>query len=176
MSRAPHPDSRSILILTNATVKAVQDYDYMVHSSKLPLDPFLVTGERNIDAFVIHSIMGDLQDSKLDPILVDGPWETESNQPIGGTRTQNVAKNWIKGIKERIIMATLGGFFLVGPMWLMVLYNKPYTSLISTTVLVVVFGLMMVWFLERPMDVMSATAAYAAVLVVFVGLANGTSN
>jgi len=34
------------------------------------------------------------------------------------------------------------------------------------------FGVLMARVLERPFDVMSATAAYAAVLVVFVGTAN----
>ena len=69
-----------------------------------------------------------------------------------------------------------GGVFLVGPMWLMVLQNELYTTLISTTGFVFGFGLVLslvptfVDGAKVGLDtVMSATAAYAAVLVVFVG-------
>jgi hypothetical protein len=67
-------------------------------------------------------------------------------------------------------MAVLGGVFLLVPMWLMVLHRTRYTALVSTTVFVAFFGLVMVRFLEKEMEVLSVTAAYAAVLVVFVGL------
>lgn len=71
----------------------------------------------------------------------------------------------------------VGGIFLIAPMWLMALHNTLYTSLIATTVCVALFGLLMASVLEKPTDVMSSTAAYAAVLVVFVGLttSNNTS-
>ncbi|RYP70499.1 hypothetical protein DL771_005436 [Monosporascus sp. 5C6A] len=155
-------------------IKAVQDYDYMVNCSQLQRDPFLVSGERKIDSYVIHSIMDDLRkDDFGPPIPVDSPWEA-GNQPIGGTRNDNVAKSWINGFKERIVIAAVAGLFLIGPMWLMVLRNTLYTSLGSTTGFVTAFGIVMAWFLEKPKEVMSGTAAYAAVLVVFVGLANRT--
>ncbi|KAI1372342.1 hypothetical protein F4677DRAFT_456589 [Hypoxylon crocopeplum] len=138
------------------------DYDYMVN----------FTGERKIDSFVINSILGDvLQGDSGPPIPVDGPWE-DDNQPIGGTRNDNVTKSWAKGFRERIVIAAVAGLFLIGPMWLMVLHNTLYTSLGSTTGFVAAFGMVMAWFLEKPKEVMSGTAAYAAVLVVFVGLAH----
>ncbi len=71
---------------------------------------------------------------------------------------------------HRLWIAAFGGIFLVGPMWLMVLHHTRYTSLISTTVAVVLFGLIMAYKLEKESDVLSSTAAYAAVLVVFVGV------
>jgi hypothetical protein len=52
----------------------------------------------------------------------------------------------------------------------MVMHKTHYTALASTTVFVSVFGLMMALVLDKLMDVLSSTAAYAAVLVVFVGL------
>ena len=62
-------------------------------------------------------------------------------------------------------------------MWLMVLwFNTLYTSLIATTLFVALFGLLMASVLEKPIDVMSSTAAYAAVLVVFVGLTTSKSS
>ncbi|RYP51521.1 hypothetical protein DL768_003163 [Monosporascus sp. mg162] len=153
-------------------IKAVQDYDYMINCSQLRRDPFLVSGERKIDSYVIHSIVDDLRkDGFKHPIPVDGPWEADS-QPIGGTRNDNVAKSWINGFKKRIAMAAVAGLFLIGPMWLMVLHNTLYTSLGSTTGFVTAFGIIMALYSEKPKEVMSGTAAYAAVLVVFVGLAN----
>ncbi|CAJ2504198.1 Uu.00g115920.m01.CDS01 [Anthostomella pinea] len=154
-----------------AYIKAIQDYDYMVTCSQRPRDPFLVTGERKIDSYVIHSILrGSLNGGFGRPIPVDNPWEND-NQPIGGTRNATLAKSWIDGFKERLIIATVAGFFLIGPMWLMVLHDTLYTTLGSTTAFVTAFGIAMAWFLDKPKEVMSGTAAYAAVLVVFVGLA-----
>lgn len=67
-------------------------------------------------------------------------------------------------------MAFVGGAFLIGPMLLMVLHQGKVTSLVNTSVCVFAFGLVMAAFLEKPFDVLSATAAYATVLVVFVGM------
>jgi hypothetical protein len=83
---------------------------------------------------------------------------------------------------QRLGVAVLGGVFLVGPMWLMVLQNELYTTLISTTAFV--FGFELVLSLVPTFvdgakvgldTVMSATAAYAAVLVVFVGTTTPTT-
>jgi hypothetical protein len=152
----------------------MQDYDYMMQCSQLLRDPFLVTGERYIDDYVIKTTLGDTPLGDLDEIQVIGPWE-DDNAPIGGTRHENMTKSWSKGFRERIIMAAVGGIFLLGPMWLMVMHNTRYTALVSTTVLVTVFGLLMAWFLDKRMDVLSSTAAYAAVLVVLVGLSTTSS-
>ena len=68
-----------------------------------------------------------------------------------------------------MLMALVGGLFLIGPMLIMVTVNTLVASLVVTSACVVLFGLVMAWRLEKPFDVLSATAAYAAVLVVFVG-------
>lgn len=146
-----------------------------LHSVRLR-DDFLVTGERFIDGYVLHSLLDKdaAKDDKLRaarPIPVPGPWESASI-PIGGTRSENRAKSELAQLRDRVVMALLGGVFLVGPMWLMMLHRTLYTCLVATTVCVVLFGLVMAWLLERPMEVLSGTAAYAAVLVVFVGLNN----
>jgi len=43
--------------------------------------------------------------------------------------------------------------------------------LITTTALVVVFGTILAWRMEKPAYVLAATLAYTAVLVVYLGLA-----
>ena len=153
--------------------KALQEYDYMTQCSSAQRDSFLVSGERKIDDYVMREVVGVTADpikGSDEPIPVVGPWE-EDNQPVGGTRNENVKKSWVRNFEHRLVMAAIGGTFLVGPMWLMVLHNTLYTVLASTTVFVFACGFLMSMFLEKPMEVLSCTAAYAAVLVVFVGLA-----
>jgi len=71
-------------------------------------------------------------------------------------------------------MAVFGSAFLIGPMLIMVLYPSRTTSLVTTTVSVVLFAMLVAALLEDKNDVLNATAAYTAVLVVFVGTSTGT--
>ncbi|KAH6648869.1 hypothetical protein BKA67DRAFT_375180 [Truncatella angustata] len=150
----------------------IQDYEFMMSGSSATRDPFLASGERYVDDWVIRRALNGVHLGKLQaPIVVPAPWNTSKDSlPIGEIRSQHAAQVLVKGFQERLLMATLGGFFLVGPMWLMVKLNDQTTSLITTTVFVVAFGLLMASTLDKPKEVMSSTAAYAAVLVVFVGL------
>ncbi|KAH9907736.1 hypothetical protein F4778DRAFT_445296 [Xylariomycetidae sp. FL2044] len=162
--------------------RAYQDYEYMIQCSRMPRDPFHVTGERKTDAYVIDTTLQKmnihLEHKDLpahEPIMVRGPWE-EDWLPIGGPRDLNLAWAWKAGFKKRIVTAAMGGLFLIGPMWLMVLRNGLYTNLLAATVFVSAFGVLMAWQVDQPKEVMSNTAAYAAVLVVFVGLTNTGSD
>jgi hypothetical protein len=138
-------------------------------------DPFLATGERFIDMMAIYRAMQSVSKKfyKTEFEIIDsiGPWKwSEDSAAIGGTRHKSVESSETRSFYKRLGIATLGGVFLLAPMWLMVLHHTLYTALVSTTVSVVVFGLVMAWFLENVSDVALSTAAYAAVLVVFVGL------
>ncbi|KIW11618.1 hypothetical protein PV08_10920 [Exophiala spinifera] len=155
-------------------VQALQDYEYMGKYIWPPGDPFYVTGERFVDRCMLQVAMRG-KENEADPLhwaTSMGKWETAGIRPvpIGGTRDENYRQGWIRGLRQRVGMAGVGGIFLIVPMWLMVLHNTLYTALVSTTVFVVIFGLFMALVLDKLMDVMSGTAAYAAVLVVFVGL------
>lgn len=166
-------------MLSYLTVQALQDYDYMGKHTRLSKDPFYVTGERFIERCMLHAAMKN-RENDIDPLQYSdsvGEWEKEGIQPvsIGGTRDRNFHQAWVKDFRKRIGVAMVGGIFLIAPMWLMVLHNTLYTSLIATTVCVALFGLLMASVLEKPIDVMSSTAAYAAVLVVFVGLTTSKS-
>lgn len=157
-----------------ATVQALQDYDYMCQHIWQPNDPFYVTGERFVERMMMQSAMRDMENEadRLHEAESALRWETAGDlpSPIGGTRDGNFWEVWWKSFRQRVGVAAVGGIFLIAPMWLMVLHNTLYTTLVSTTVFVVVFGLLMALCLDKMMEVMSATAAYAAVLVVFVGL------
>lgn len=72
---------------------------------------------------------------------------------------------------ERLLLGGFGGLMLIGPMLLMVLKYSRNTTLITTSVATVLFTLVLATFARgmEGKDVLAAVAAYAAVLVVFVG-------
>lgn len=162
------------------TVEALRDYDYISKPKSGVIDPFIETGERFIDRLVLQGAMRDKEDER-DPLPWDKPlfkWET-GNQLNKQRKLRNLLvtlsdkrfrRAWIRAFRKRFCVATAGGIFLIVPMWLMVLHRTLYTALISTTIFVTIFGLIMALFLDRSKDVLSSTAAYSAVLVVFVGL------
>lgn len=144
-------------------------------------DPFIVTGERAIDRLMLQVAMRN-KENEADPLRWEKSilsWEALNIEPapVGGTRDGNLRQSWAKAFRQRLGVAAVGGILLIAPMWLMVLHRTLYTALVSTSVFVSIFGLMMALFLEGLKDVLSSTAAYAAVLVVFVGLTvpNNTS-
>ncbi|KAK2779150.1 hypothetical protein CKAH01_11409 [Colletotrichum kahawae] len=141
----------------------------MENRSKSNRDPFLATGEYNVDNYVLNCNIDSVLANEITTYAKSiRSWDMnpdESSEPITGTRGSN-------GFKERIVIAAAGGAFLVGPMWIMVLNGGLYTSLISTTAFVAAFGVLMAYFLNEAKDVLASTAAYAAVLVVFVGTNN----
>ncbi|GKT41042.1 uncharacterized protein ColSpa_01223 [Colletotrichum spaethianum] len=93
----------------------------------------------------------------------------------GGTRSMRIKDDGFQAYTEKVGMALVGGVFLIAPMLIMVLHPGLVTSLVTTSVCVFAFSLVMSLpvFLKAPFDVLSATAAYAAVLVVFIGTGGG---
>ena len=73
-------------------------------------------------------------------------------------------------------MAVFGGATLIVPMLIMVLDQRRVTTLLTTSAFTLGIGLILAFWLEdaSSKDIIAATAAYAAVLVVFVG--SGTVN
>jgi hypothetical protein len=162
--------------MTSQTVApAMRDYGYVHTCVQRRKDPFIVTSKRQIDNLVFRSVL-----SKIDPSLrpthsqvlekktLLNPLESK-NEPIGSTRLKAFEAACLKNFVSNFGMAAVGGGFFVAPMWLMVLHNTVYTTLASTTVCVSLFRVVMIWRLAGPIGVLSITAAYAAVLVVFVG-------
>lgn len=92
----------------------------------------------------------------------------------GATRSEANKKDKAQEYTKRVLMAVIGGGFLIGPMLVMVLHRGLVTSLVTTSVCVFAFGLVMCRFVDEPLQILSNTAAYAAVLVVFIGTGGGT--
>ncbi len=106
------------------------------------------------DQMVFH------HEDHLMPELPGGPWDYPS-----ASRTR----------KERYALAVLGGLILNAPMILMVLVPGIVTSLVTVPVCTMIFAVATAYFspTKLPLELLAATAAYAAVLVVFV---SGTSS
>ncbi|EGO55862.1 hypothetical protein NEUTE1DRAFT_47895 [Neurospora tetrasperma FGSC 2508] len=102
-----------------------------------------------------------------------GPWETgdgtssrKSASALVNTRTASAKiAFW-----ERVGAAVIGGAFLIGPMWILALERNLFVHLGVATACVTAFGLSCSFYLKTVDGVFAATLAYAAVIMVFVGV------
>lgn len=78
---------------------------------------------------------------------------------------------------SRLLMALCGGLALVGPMLVMILHPTKLTTILTTSCCVVAAAVLLAVFMvdSQAKDVLACTAAYAAVLVVFVGAGGGSA-
>ncbi|CZT11922.1 uncharacterized protein RAG0_15922 [Rhynchosporium agropyri] len=77
----------------------------------------------------------------------------------------------------RLCMAVFGGLALFAPMLIMTLHEGKTTSLVTISVFVFVVAITLAWRMKdaQAKDIIGATAAYHAVLVVFVGTITNTT-
>lgn len=179
---------------------ALRDWDFMKQCAlRGKRDPYIVTTEKVDDSILIQEFMmnlNDERDRRFDQIRDDDAYDqpvTKLEQDLeflsdplsrpadkaklelfAGSRNMMNRQDIIKAFLERISMALLGGAFLIAPMLIMVLHDTRLTALFTSSAFVVSFGVAISFYLDKPFDVLSGTAAYAAVLVVFVGT-NGTN-
>jgi hypothetical protein len=61
-------------------------------------------------------------------------------------------------------------------MLIMILHPSKLTNLLTTSMFIIAVGLAIGWFMDgaEPKDIVSNTVAYAALLVVFVGVGNSS--
>ncbi|KAK0668355.1 hypothetical protein QBC41DRAFT_321958 [Cercophora samala] len=81
-----------------------------------------------------------------------------------------------KMLWQRFSMALGGGLALIGPMLIMVRNPTGDVAIITTSCCVLGVAVILAFFMNdsQPKDVVACTAAYAAVLVVFVGAGGGS--
>lgn len=89
----------------------------------------------------------------------------------GRNHTLDTRQRLNEGLLHRVRMALFGGVVVVAPMLIMSLHRTLLTTLLTTSLFVLVVGLVLAWSMDsaQPKDILMATAAYAAILVVFVG-------
>ncbi|OTA56869.1 hypothetical protein K449DRAFT_335950 [Hypoxylon sp. EC38] len=148
-------------------VQALQDHEYMVKFSESKKDPFIVTAHRFADHILMRNAMNipEARPKELPAFNFPGR-SSDDLTPITIPRS----KATFRGFMARIGIAAVGCLFLIVPMWIMVLHNTLWTGLVTTTAFVAAFGLLMAYVLSESAHVLSSSAAYAAVLVVFTGL------
>lgn len=80
-----------------------------------------------------------------------------------------------RALLSRALAALVGGLAVVVPMLIMVLHPTKATAIWTSSCFVVVVALCLAFLMtdSQPKDVVACTAAYAAVLIVFVGAAMG---
>lgn len=125
-------------------------------------DPFLITGQRKLDRDLLGRVMENMKRPTGRSKLVL-KWETRRISPVATRGDNRFGK-----LLMRACVAAVGAAFLIAPMWLCILTLDTRQALWTTTNFVAVFGIMMAFILHDHIAVLSATAAYAAVLVVFV--------
>lgn len=142
-------------------------------------DPFLIT-TRTRPGFML------LREHNMIPVPTDPPgwlrrveknidedqeWDRSRCILPGGSRSQRQEFIERKGLVERLTMGIAGGTAMIVPMLIMVLHKDLLTTLLVTSVSTLAFaGLLAIGGQGLKGDtVLAAVAAYAAVLVVFVG-------
>jgi hypothetical protein len=99
------------------------------------------------------------------PLDLGDPWLP------GGSRSSAQIQIRSRNVYERFMWAVLGGLALVGPMLLMVLHKDLVTTLTVSSVATLAFALCAATLTDKTsLELTGATAGYAAVLVVFVGV------
>lgn len=132
-------------------------------------DPFILRTSRTLDRDV-------LKDAGLVPghLLPSGqlPLAEDAQDPQLRTRGRNINNEIARSRSRvsRVLLAAAGGLSLIGPMLIMANVLGKVASLVTTCVSMLIFVIFIAFFTELgPNEVLGTTAAYAAVLVVFVG-------
>ncbi|KAF3074906.1 hypothetical protein CFAM422_002666 [Trichoderma lentiforme] len=139
-----------------------------------PDDPFIASSARVHDDIYLKSAitLHGKEAADIAPVetaISTGPWEDrhrQSAKSIANTRGETQKKAFLSRIGGTVV----GGAFLIFPMWLMVLKQEIYLSLGVTTSCAAAFGLLMALSIGSLDAVFAAIFAYAAILMVFVGV------
>lgn len=145
-------------------------------------DPFLITTEDRL-SFILMEREGLFRHPGLTDREIrrstnrhrqkSTAWDPESNMLPGESRTVMGQQNQVRLFFERLTLGVFGGLAIIAPMLIMALTNSLLVSLIVTSVATIVFAMLLA--LPRlggsmnGQTVLASVAAYAAILVVFIG-------
>lgn len=172
----------------------------MAKYAKAKDDPFIATSQRLYDKKFLESAMTAAGDKMPEdflpptqhsgrelprhralaqPALVErlkqhsvptGPWERDNTDKPASALISTRTKTWKRAYWNRIGAAMIGGAFLITPMWILALQRDLFVHLAVATGCVTAFGISVSLYLETVDGVFAATLAYAAVIMVFVGI------
>ncbi|KAK4229593.1 hypothetical protein QBC38DRAFT_471664 [Podospora fimiseda] len=162
--------------------KALADYAQGVRDWDLMVDHQLkATRDKTPDPFSIISdsrlLKKAMEDNKLPELAGNLTYPRGGLDKEVGTFRQRTKLNKARRLKtaaQKFTMAMFGGVSLIGPMLLMVYWRDLTVVVVTTSLAVIIFAGILAWYSNgEPVDIVSAVAAYAAVLVVFVGTIQG---
>lgn len=150
-------------------------------------NPFLITTEDRL-SFILMEQEGLFRHAGLSNREVENLteryrrrstlWDPESNMLPGQSRTEQSERKERgrlrrQGFFERLTLGVFGGLAIIVPMLIMALINSLLVSLVVTSVATMIFAVLLALpMLGGAIDgktALASVAAYAAVLVVFVG-------
>lgn len=156
-------------LISTDLAQAVRDWDLMVEYGRkadgdLTRDPFCITSKWEL----VSEAMNNAGLLEKGGIYHFGSLDRK----IGLFKQRNQMnrdRSW-REFTLRFSIAIFGGLALIGPMLLMVLHNDLVTALTTTSVAVFLISVVIsIYSTAAPEGVVATIAAYAAVLVVFVG-------
>ena len=97
-----------------------------------------------------------------------------STMPGGARQATKMAKT-VQGL-VRVLTSITGGLFLLAPIIIMTFVKPTKYRLIIVSISVLLFAIAIALMSKAaPQELLAATAAYSAVLVVYIGSASGSS-
>lgn len=184
----------------SASARAIRDYQYLqdkralskslARSRKIRLHKYFYSAASPFDPWESH--YSYFQDKKPDDSAADAdplrqffmqhlPSRLTFSQHERIAREKEYAEGHLpKELSDfvdrlaRFIIAIAGGIFLVVPMIIMTLQPTETKSLLTVSVAIVIFALILSFGIKvSDVETLVATVTYAAVLVVFVGTSSG---
>ncbi|KAI7553157.1 hypothetical protein KC331_g1419 [Hortaea werneckii] len=158
----------------NRYCDAVRNLDFMREKVKLGYDrdPFLIKSSRALERGVLESL-GLIPRHVLPKGELPLPYDHEHpflSIEYGGRHYANEQTTKEKRL-ERFAMASFGGLLIIVPMLIMANVPGKIASLVTSCVAITIFAALVTLGTKLgPHEVLASVAAYAAVLVVFVGL------
>ena len=159
---------------------AIRDYDLMIEKRAQAekndsRDPFEIVTRDCLSLYLMDDIEVIPTSTSDHPVRLSRPddrtkFKEGYNILPGASRGHYNARIDLAFFWQRITMGFLGGLALIGPMLFMVLYKDLLATLLTVSVSTIVFAAALAFFTQlRGETVLASVAAYAAVLVVFVG-------
>jgi len=181
--------------MTEAT--AIRDYQFLrnkasvegaeVRNRKLLLHNYFYSESDFGDPFASHYSYFQDADGKVDPLRTAMMKYLPAHLSFSRQERRERAKEFSEGKAPRVVstlvdrlvrfvIAVTGGVFLVVPMIIMTLHPSQTKSLVTVSVALLIFSLMLSFVVRvSNVETLVSTATYAAVLVVFVGTSTGSS-
>ncbi|KAK5126614.1 hypothetical protein LTR85_009548 [Meristemomyces frigidus] len=149
---------------------ALRDMDYMQEKAAngFDNDPFLLMTSKQMERELMqdHGLLDHLDSHDDLPPSLD---EEDPRLP-GVGRTARIHAAQLENRFNKLYSALGGGLALIVPMIIMRLETGTVSCLVTTSGCVLIFSLVIAYRSNmRPNDILAVTAAYTAVLVVFVG-------